>query len=210
MATKKKAVKKKVVKKTAVKKKAAKKVVKKKVVKAKAQPKKTEVPEPTPPPKPAVNLKRPLLPVGFIATALNLTDRRVQQLASEGIIPKAERGKYDLIPTVQAYVKYLQEQNLGQTGGSEKIKNYKEELQRLKVEGMQLDIDEKKKILVPVEGVKELLSRMVVMTKTKMQEIPARLSPVLLNKKTVAEVHTLLKTNIQRALNELKNDIGDT
>ena len=55
----------------------------------------------------------PLYPVKTIASILNLTERRVQQLAHEGIIPKAERGKYDLIGCVRAYIKYLQERAIG-------------------------------------------------------------------------------------------------
>ena len=38
--------------------------------------------------------------VAVIARFLNLTERRVQQLARDGIIPKAEKGKYDLVRCV--------------------------------------------------------------------------------------------------------------
>jgi phage terminase Nu1 subunit (DNA packaging protein) len=43
-----------------------------------------------------------------IAELLNLTERRVEQLAQKKIIPKAGKGLFDLGPTVHAYVKYLQ------------------------------------------------------------------------------------------------------
>ena len=43
-----------------------------------------------------------------IAKLLNLDPRRIEQLAQKSIIPKAERGKFDLAPTVTAYVMYLQ------------------------------------------------------------------------------------------------------
>ena len=54
----------------------------------------------------------------IIAELLNLSERRVEQLAQKKIIPKAERGKYDLGPTVKAYVMYLQQKL---TGGGEAI-----------------------------------------------------------------------------------------
>lgn len=44
-----------------------------------------------------------------------LTDRRVQQLTAEGVIPKAERGRYELAPAVQGYIRFLQERSLGNT-----------------------------------------------------------------------------------------------
>jgi phage terminase Nu1 subunit (DNA packaging protein) len=34
-------------------------------------------------------------------------------LAKDGIIPKAEKGKYDLIAATRAYIKYLQERATG-------------------------------------------------------------------------------------------------
>ena len=49
-----------------------------------------------------------LYPKETIANLLNITERRVEQLAKKKIIPKAGRGVFDLGPTVQAYVRYLQ------------------------------------------------------------------------------------------------------
>lgn len=43
-----------------------------------------------------------------IADLFNLSERRIEQLAQKKIIPKAGRGVFDLGPTVQAYVRYLQ------------------------------------------------------------------------------------------------------
>jgi phage terminase Nu1 subunit (DNA packaging protein) len=51
----------------------------------------------------------PTYPVGTIAKLLRLTERRVQQLSKEGVIPRAERGRYELAPAVQGYIGYLQE-----------------------------------------------------------------------------------------------------
>lgn len=45
-----------------------------------------------------------LYKVAVIARFLNLTERRVQQLARDGIIPKPEKGKYDLVGCVQGYI----------------------------------------------------------------------------------------------------------
>ena len=51
-------------------------------------------------------------PIGLIARLLDLSERRVQQLSREGVIPKAERGQYDLIGSVRGYVRYLRDQAL--------------------------------------------------------------------------------------------------
>jgi hypothetical protein len=44
----------------------------------------------------------------LIAKLVCITERRLQQLAREGVIPKSSRGKYPLIGAVQGYVRYLQ------------------------------------------------------------------------------------------------------
>ncbi len=49
-----------------------------------------------------------LYPKETIANLLNITERRLEQLAKQKIIPKAGRGVFDLGSTVQAYVRYLQ------------------------------------------------------------------------------------------------------
>lgn len=49
------------------------------------------------------------IPGAVMARLLNLTERRLQQLAKEGIVPKAGRGMYPLASTVRAYVSYLQQ-----------------------------------------------------------------------------------------------------
>jgi phage terminase Nu1 subunit (DNA packaging protein) len=46
------------------------------------------------------------LPV--IAKLLMISTRRVQQLAQEGVIPKAAHGQYNLVACVQGYIHYLQ------------------------------------------------------------------------------------------------------
>jgi len=52
----------------------------------------------------------PSQPIGVIAKLLDLSERRVQQLSREGVIPKATRGQYDLIGSVRGYVRYLRDQ----------------------------------------------------------------------------------------------------
>ena len=60
-----------------------------------------------------------LYPKETIANLLNISERRLEQLAKQKIIPKAGRGVFDLGPTVQAYVRYLQGLSSGALKASE-------------------------------------------------------------------------------------------
>ena len=59
-------------------------------------------------------------PVSTIAKLLILTERQVQSLAKQGVLPKTERARYELVPVVQAYIRYLRERAMGgAVGGTE-------------------------------------------------------------------------------------------
>ena len=57
--------------------------------------------------------KLPLYGTHTIAHLFNLSERRVQQLAKDGIIPKAQRGKYELVGALRGYIKYLKKRANG-------------------------------------------------------------------------------------------------
>ena len=78
----------------------------------------------------------------IIANLLNLSERRIEQLAKMKIIPKVGRGLFDLGPTVQAYVHYLQ----GLASGA--IKNGEpSELDKRLLEAKVLERESKARIL---------------------------------------------------------------
>jgi phage terminase Nu1 subunit (DNA packaging protein) len=46
--------------------------------------------------------------VNQVASLLNLTPRRIQQLSKDGVIPKPERGRYHLAGCIRGYIAFLQ------------------------------------------------------------------------------------------------------
>lgn len=55
-------------------------------------------------------------PGRIIARLLNITERRLQQLAREGIVPKASHGQYPLAGCIRGYVMYLQNAGVNAEG----------------------------------------------------------------------------------------------
>jgi hypothetical protein len=49
----------------------------------------------------------PLVDVTRVAQALNLDERRIQQLVKEGL-PREKRGQYDAVKCMLWYIRYLQ------------------------------------------------------------------------------------------------------
>ena len=77
-----------------------------------------------------------------IAKLLKLSERRIQQLAKDNIIPKAERGKYDLVSSVHGYIDFLKAKAGGDFTAEEvlKNKNLKDCLLKIDVEGYELNV----------------------------------------------------------------------
>jgi hypothetical protein len=88
----------------------------------------------------SINVNRPVsLPI--LARLLNLTERRITQLAKEGVIPRSGRGKYPLANSVRGYITFLQQT----ASGSENVDpdklepfkrkaHYQAELDKLKLQ----------------------------------------------------------------------------
>ena len=48
-----------------------------------------------------------------------MTDRHLQRLVATGVVPQAERGRFELAPAVQGYIRYLRDRGAGQSADGE-------------------------------------------------------------------------------------------
>lgn len=55
----------------------------------------------------------PTYGASFFASLFKISERRVQQLAKEGVIPKIGQNQYPLLGTVKAYVSFLKDSGSG-------------------------------------------------------------------------------------------------
>lgn len=144
----------------------------------------------------------PFYPASTIAKLFNLTERRVQQLAKENIIPKTERGKYDLINSVRSYVKYLQDRAVGRGDG-----NYNDEtdikLERKRLIKAQADKTESetKKLrgeLISFDLVEDVLNEIAVLYGSSVDALPGRLANELSGIHDPAEIKSRLFDECRR------------
>jgi phage terminase Nu1 subunit (DNA packaging protein) len=138
-----------------------------------------------------------------IAKLLDLTPRRVQQLSSEGIIPKSDRGRYELVPAVRGYVRYLRERALGQDLGGEQMAANK-----AKLTGTRAQIEEMKRArmageMVPREQIARAWAEVCMAVRSHLLGIPARLAARIGMAKNAVEVQQILRREIEEALSEL-------
>lgn len=138
-----------------------------------------------------------------MARLLCVSPRRVQQLAKEGVIPKAQRGEYPLVPCVQGYIRYLQDEARQGANGSPEMAEVKTRLARAKAEREELKVREIRKELVRAKDVIEAWSEILHVFRTRMRAIPSRVAPRVRTAKTDGKAAEVLRTEIDRALDEL-------
>ena len=147
----------------------------------------------------------PSCPVSVIASILNLTERRIQQLSQEGVIPKNERGRYDLENSVRCYVQYLQDRANGQSLESADYHKERARLTKLQADEKSLLLEQLRGKLLTVEDVSETWVEMITNARAKLLSLPNKMAAQVTGLQETAEIEALLKTAIYEALTELAN-----
>ena len=145
----------------------------------------------------------PTYPVATIAKLLMLSDRRVQQLTKEGVIPKAERGRYELAPAVQGYIRYLQERSLRSDQSpidyhTEKARLTKAQADRAEAETAKITGE-----VVSVRQVERNLATLFAEVTANMRNIPTRVASALVGNTDEREVKAVLLREIDSVLTAL-------
>ena len=140
-----------------------------------------------------------------IAKLLKLSERRIQQLAKEGVIPKAERGKYDLVNSVHGYIDYLKAKAGGEFTAEEVLKN-KNKLLKAKAELAEIDKMKASGELIPKGEVKKSWLELVHKLKQKLLSIPNKVAPVVVTVKSINEIKLIIQDKIHEALYEISSD----
>ncbi len=140
-----------------------------------------------------------------IAKLLKLSERRIQQLAKEGVIPKAERGKYDLVNSVRGYIDYLKAKAGGEFTAEEVLKN-KNKLLKAKAELAEIDKMKASGELIPKGEVKKTWLELVHKLKQKLLSIPNKVAPVVVTIKSINEIKLIIQDKIHEALYEISSD----
>jgi hypothetical protein len=142
-------------------------------------------------------------PVSTIAKLLLLTPRRVQQLAKDGHIPRSPGGRYELAPTVQAYIKYLRDRALGGDVADENIGEHKARLIKARADQAVMETERQSGQLIPAAEVKAGWIAIVTMFKQRALAIPTRAAPLVAVEADVSTCHEIIEGLMWEALSEL-------
>lgn len=147
----------------------------------------------------------------WLSGFFKLSERRIQQLTQEGILPTVKRTKdgnqYDLIPTIQRYIYHLQDLVNNRVKSSEEQERQRLDaeikLKEAKAEIAQLDLKELRAEMLRAEDVQAFIEDLAATTKSLLMGLPGRLAMDLANATTAAERSETIEEAIFEVLNQL-------
>lgn len=137
-----------------------------------------------------------------------VTDRRVRQMAEEGIVARAAKGRYKLVDSVKNYLLTLKlaAEGVGVDMADGEIDFDEEKAlhERVKRHISELKLQTMKGELHKAEDVEMVMMDMLVAFKTRIMNIPSKVAPIL-ESRDAAFIKDRLTNEVIEALNELKD-----
>jgi phage terminase Nu1 subunit (DNA packaging protein) len=138
-----------------------------------------------------------------LAELLGLSARRIQQLAEEGVIIKAGRGRYKAAESIQNYIRFLQEKERSANEGEADYFKERALHEKAKREMAEIELAVIKGEIHRSEDVKVVMNDMIAAFRSKVLALPTKLAPQLAGKTEIPIVKELLNREIREALTEL-------
>ena len=136
-----------------------------------------------------------------------LTNRRVQQLTSDGVLLKEGRGKYPLIPNVQNYIKYWQDRAAGSDADESDFATENLRLKKLTADKMDLEVKQMRGDLVSAEDVRDLLSQLMSNCRSKLLTLPGRAAQSAIDARDVKTIEKDIRDMVYESLEEISDGL---
>lgn len=150
--------------------------------------------------------KQPTYPPTTIAKLLMISERRLQQLAKEGVIPKTERGRYELAPTVQAYIKFIRDRKSANPESTIDFNFEKARKTKAEADLAEMEVEKARGSLVTADDVARAIENDYLYIKDRFRTIPTRVAPLLVGEQNITKVKEILIHEIDDILVDLSSE----
>lgn len=145
-----------------------------------------------------------------LSKLLNVTPRRIQQLANEGM-PRKGKGAYDDRACLLWYVKYLQEALKVKAvpsgdGGYTPLKDVRHRSIQADADLKEILLAEKRQDLIAVQDVAKVFMDLVTMTKARILATPAQIATAVLGETSRVMIQAKIDQTLREALKHLADD----
>lgn len=145
------------------------------------------------------------VPLDTICKLLDLTPARISQLTSQGVIPRQERGRYEVVPVVRAYIKFLRERAVRGDVHGDDYSTHRTRLTKARADITEMERAQMENRLIPSTDVELAWNSIVSNARNRLIAIPTKVAPVVFASKNLNEIRDIIKDEIYSALDELAN-----
>tara|TARA_R100001443_G_C3357654_1_gene178317 strand:+ start:59 stop:637 length:579 start_codon:yes stop_codon:yes gene_type:complete len=140
-----------------------------------------------------------------LSEILELSVRRIQQLAKSGTLPKQEkRNRYKLVESIQGYIKYLRGQVV-HGDAPQDLKEAKLRQEKARAEILELEALQKNGELQHQDDIEKVWNSIAVLIKTKLLALSSRVSADVYGATSLVQVRARIDEEIDLILSELVN-----
>jgi phage terminase Nu1 subunit (DNA packaging protein) len=151
----------------------------------------------------------PTFPVATIAKLLMIGERQVQHLTATGVIPKSDRGRYELAGAVQGYIKYLKDRSIG--GARDGVIDYHTEKARhikFQADLAELTLAKEQGQVTTVAQVERMTTKAFAEVRAGMRNLPSRTVSLLIGETDERRYKRVMLEEIDQILEVLaKTDL---
>ena len=145
-------------------------------------------------------------PISVITSLLDLSERRVQQLSRAGVIPKAARGRYELIGSVRGYIRHLRDINIKSETGTVDYGTERARLVKAKADLAEMEASQMRGDLLLAPDVTAAWTEIVALMRAQLLALPDKIAPVVHETTSIAEARDV----IRRAIHDVLAEIAST
>ncbi len=142
-------------------------------------------------------------PIATIAKLLDLSPRRIRQLVDEGVIPRHERGRYELVPAVRGYINFLRERAVNADVGSDELGRHRARKTKEEADQLEMKSGEMRRELIRSDEFHTMMISAFARVRAKILALPSKMAPLVFVEKTAARAESILRGAVHEALDEL-------
>ncbi len=140
---------------------------------------------------------------------IGVSDRRIRQLAEEGIVVRAAKGRYKLKDSIMNYILTLkvamEAAGTDSPDGELDLEEEKAIHERVKRHISELKLQVMKGELHRSGDVERVMTDMLVSIRARLLAMPTKLAPLLVARNDAGYIRTVINREMLNALNELKD-----
>ncbi len=145
----------------------------------------------------------PTYPAATMAKLLLLTPRRLQQLVTEGVVPKVERGRYELAPVIQAYIHYLRERTLPDMMNVVSLDEARQRKLSADAKLAEIEVAKAESGVATIQVIEKSWSDLVHAVRGRLLALPQNVAAMVAVEDDTGKCEALLSREIRSALAEL-------